>query len=194
MPINNIKWTVEGEDLLRQHYKNGLSCSQIAFAINSELRTAFSRNAVIGKIHRLGLDGRPRPASGPRPRPRAEGSRRYRQDLNRIQEKRAKIRIQYAQPIIEVTEIIEAPTVDDLAIPIEQRKTLLELNENTCRWPVGDPQASDFFFCGAAPKAGSPYCSCHHRIAYHAPVVRQRGRGQQNRSDAIRHWREEEAA
>lgn len=48
-------------------------------------------------------------------------------------------------------------------IPMAQRKTLLELSERTCKWPVGDPQAEDFHFCGAPPIAGKPYCKTHDK-------------------------------
>lgn len=54
----------------------------------------------------------------------------------------------------------------DLAIPIEQRCSIMDLSEATCRWPVGDPQSSDFFYCGAAPLKGRPYCPAHCMRAY----------------------------
>jgi hypothetical protein len=57
------------------------------------------------------------------------------------------------------------PYVDDpgidAAIPHAQRRSLLELTDDTCRWPVGDPCAADFFFCGAPPLPGKPYCAAH---------------------------------
>jgi GcrA cell cycle regulator len=48
------------------------------------------------------------------------------------------------------------------------------LNEQTCRWPVGDPGSSDFFFCGGNTIAGLPYCAYHSRVAYQAPSDRRR--------------------
>lgn len=58
------------------------------------------------------------------------------------------------------------PSVDDMNIPLEQRKTFMELTAQTCRWPVGDPQKPDFFFCGAPPTSESSYCRHHHRVGH----------------------------
>lgn len=152
-------WTGERIDQLKQLWASGLSCSQIA----SELG-GVTRNAVIGKVHRLGLSGRekksllnlqrrgPRKPLGPR---------------------KPKFKVFSQPPIPEEFEILDAPSIDDMAIPLEQRKTLYELNENTCRFPIGDPQKPDFFFCGDVPFLDHPYCHAHCRVAYHparAPV------------------------
>ena len=61
----------------------------------------------------------------------------------------------------------------DNVIPIGQRRTLLELTEETCRWPIGDPGHADFFFCGGPPISGLPYCAYHSRVAYQPPNVRR---------------------
>jgi GcrA cell cycle regulator len=61
-------------------------------------------------------------------------------------------------------------------IPIGQRRTLLELNEDTCRWPIGDPATQDFYFCGGKPLTGLPYCSHHSRAAYQPASDRRRDR------------------
>ena len=58
------------------------------------------------------------------------------------------------------------PELIENIIPIGQRRTLLELNEDTCRWPIGDPATPEFFFCGGKPLDGLPYCSYHSRVAY----------------------------
>ena len=51
--------------------------------------------------------------------------------------------------------------VDDLSIPIKQRKSFLELTARTCRWPVGDPRQPGFFFCGGQTVDKRPYCEVH---------------------------------
>lgn len=62
---------------------------------------------------------------------------------------------------------IHARTRDeDLAIPFERRKTLLELTDQTCRYPVGDPDKPEFFFCGAKSLETYPYCAGHCAVAY----------------------------
>jgi len=58
------------------------------------------------------------------------------------------------------------PELIENIIPLGQRRTLLELNEDTCRWPIGDPGSADFFFCGGQSLTGLPYCAHHSRVAY----------------------------
>jgi GcrA cell cycle regulator len=69
-----------------------------------------------------------------------------------------------------------APELIDNIIPIGQRRTLLELTELTCRWPVGDPGSGDFFFCGGQTVTGLPYCAYHSRLAYQPAADRRRDR------------------
>jgi GcrA cell cycle regulator len=66
------------------------------------------------------------------------------------------------------------PEPELFEIPVEQRKTLLELNEKTCRWPVGDPGSADFFFCGGETVADLPYCTHHSRVAFQPANDRRR--------------------
>jgi GcrA cell cycle regulator len=71
---------------------------------------------------------------------------------------------------------------DDAHIPIVQRRSLLDLDSRTCRWPVHDPAAPDFFFCGAQSAFGRPYCATHCARAYRAqgetPTTRERAIGE----------------
>jgi GcrA cell cycle regulator len=62
----------------------------------------------------------------------------------------------------------------DNVIPMGQRRTLLELTEETCRWPIGDPSNPEFYFCGGKPIPSLPYCSHHSRIAYQPVNERRR--------------------
>jgi GcrA cell cycle regulator len=64
--------------------------------------------------------------------------------------------------------------IADLAIPQEQRCTLMQLNRYTCRWPIGEPKEADFFFCGAEPAPGSSYCRTHTMRAYAVAPVPER--------------------
>jgi GcrA cell cycle regulator len=66
------------------------------------------------------------------------------------------------------------PEPELLEIPVEQRKTLLQLSERTCHWPVGDPSGPDFFFCGGDSAEDQPYCSFHCRVAYQPASDRRR--------------------
>ena len=64
-------------------------------------------------------------------------------------------------------EAYVAPQVQELFIPVEERLSLLELNEHTCKWPIGDPLTPDFYFCGQHSEENKPYCDFHSRRAYH---------------------------
>jgi GcrA cell cycle regulator len=70
----------------------------------------------------------------------------------------------------------EQPEVIDNVIPLGQRRTILELTEETCRWPIGDPGSTDFFFCGGQAGTGAPYCTYHSRVAYQPAGDRRRDR------------------
>jgi GcrA cell cycle regulator len=147
-------WTDERLELLKSGFADGLSCREIAATIG------VSRNAVIGKISRLNLKrdkdrmvrtGRPeRTAAEARPR----GARRLRQILLN------------AYPAAQ-----EAPRADE---PIYNGHTcsLLELGNDTCRWPISTPGAEDFCFCGNPPLGGLPYCAGHSRLAYRVAARR----------------------
>src|SRR5579875_586565 len=65
---------------------------------------------------------------------------------------------------------------DLVEIPITQRKTLLELNDRTCHWPIGDPGSAEFFFCGGETVNELPYCAYHARVAYQPAHERRRDR------------------
>jgi len=65
------------------------------------------------------------------------------------------------------TEGYVAPPGQELFIPVENRLTLLQLNEHTCKWPIGDPLTTEFYFCGQHSEEGKPYCEFHSRRAYH---------------------------
>jgi GcrA cell cycle regulator len=54
---------------------------------------------------------------------------------------------------------------EDAVIPVAKRKTMTTLMPDDCRWPIGDPQAEGFHFCGEHKQAGHPYCQHHVRLA-----------------------------
>jgi GcrA cell cycle regulator len=160
-----MSWTDERVELLKKLWSDGLSASQIAAELGG-----ITRNAVIGKVHRLGLSGRAKSTSSAAPRPR-----RARSATHMLRIGRPVIRGNTA--LAHAYEIEEAePELIQNIIPIGQRRTILELNEQTCRWPVGDPGSTDFFFCGGNAVAGLPYCAFHSRIAYQPPSDRRRDR------------------
>ena len=159
-----MSWTDERVELLKKLWTDGLSASQIAGELGG-----ITRNAVIGKVHRLGLSGRAKSPTTSVPRPRKA---RPAQHIIRISRPVARGNTALAQAF-EV-EYEADPIAFDNVVPMSQRKTLLELNEDTCHWPVGDPGSPDFFFCGGKSLANLPYCAHHSRIAYQPAAERRR--------------------
>jgi GcrA cell cycle regulator len=159
-----MTWTDERVELLKKLWADGLSASQIAAELGG-----VTRNAVIGKVHRLGLSGRAKSPSSASPR-----SRKPRSHMLRVT--RPSVRGANALALsYEMEPELEPEPIENI-IPMGQRRTLLELNENTCRWPIGDPATTDFFFCGGKPLASLPYCHHHSRVAYQPAADRRRDR------------------
>ena len=142
-------WNEDRIARLKGCFDAGLSCSEIACEIG------VTRNAVIGKLSRLGLS-RPRSAGTPRPE---------RGHLPKFRRPR----------IMTQRRILMAirPAAPGMAVESGQRCSLLDLGEERCRWPINDPGSDDFCFCGNAPVHGLPYCAGHARMAYR-PAGRER--------------------
>jgi len=170
-------WTDERVELLKKLWMEGLSASQIA----AELGEGVTRNAVIGKVHRLKLSARAKPTNTtPRPRPASRpvarrvaspsagmggmGGAKPRASLSRPQVMGATALA--ASPEMDA-ELYVAPATAELYIPEDKRLNLLQLTEHTCKWPIGDPLTKDFYFCGQHSLETGPYCEFHSRRAYH---------------------------
>ena len=161
-----MTWTDERVESLKKLWGEGLSASQIAAELGG-----ITRNAVIGKVHRLGLSGRAKSPSASAPRPRKARAHTH---LMRVS--RPIIRGNTALAHAYDFEQEQKPELVDNVIPLGQRRTILELTEDTCRWPIGDPGSTDFFFCGGQAGTGAPYCSYHSRVAYQPAGDRRRDR------------------
>jgi GcrA cell cycle regulator len=164
-----MSWTEERVELLRRLWSEGLSAAQVA----QELGPGTTRNAVIGKIHRLGLAERSKAATAPRPR----ASRTPRTQIVEVHVEAPAVMGNVALAL--APEAIVAPALrpleEEVVVPITTRVTLMELRETMCRWPIGDPSAADFRFCGVkSPPGSGPYCCQHSRIAYQPAQERRR--------------------
>jgi GcrA cell cycle regulator len=159
-----LTWSDDRVEQLKKLWENGLSASQIAAELGN-----VTRNAVIGKVHRLGLSGRAKSPSSAAPRQRKA---RPAQHMMRVARpvSRGNTALAHAYEV----EMEPDPIAFDNVVPMSQRLTLLELNEATCHWPVGDPSSADFFFCGGKALGGLPYCAHHSRIAYQPASDRRR--------------------
>jgi GcrA cell cycle regulator len=152
---NEPTWTAERVELLKSRFEAGLSCREIADDIG------VSRNAVIGKLSRLNLT---REKSGDARRP-------VKKDAARRQRPKTLPRLQYQ--MLQALYAEPQPAAEDEPIHDGHCCSLLELSEERCRWPISNPGAEDFCFCGNTPVEGLPYCAGHTRLAYR-PGSRQR--------------------
>jgi GcrA cell cycle regulator len=159
-----ISWTDDRVEQLKKLWESGLSASQIAAELGN-----ITRNAVIGKVHRLGLSGRAKSPSSAAPR-----QRKVRPAQNMMRISRPMSRGNTALAHVFEVEAEPDPIAFDNVVPMSQRRTLLELTEDTCHWPIGDPSSSEFFFCGGKAVASLPYCAHHSRIAYQPASERRR--------------------
>lgn len=146
----SASWSDERIASLKVLYADGLSSSQIAV----ELGGGLTRNAIIGKVGRLGLTRTNHPSSA---NTAAQPRHKPPPSVKRV--KRTRVAAWRMAPVVEQPA---APDVTDDQIPASQRKTLLELENHHCRWPLGDGPAE--FFCGhpsADLAIGIPYCRIH---------------------------------
>jgi GcrA cell cycle regulator len=160
-----MSWTDERVELLKKLWSDGLSASQIASQLGG-----VTRNAVIGKVHRLSLSGRAKPASStPRPRkvrtaaPHRPAPRHFVQGNTALKT--------HAHPAPR--RLPSLVPIEDIVVPISLNVSLLALTDQMCKWPVGDPGAENFHFCGHKSWNGQPYCEYHSRIAYQPPDRRR---------------------
>ena len=157
-----MAWTEDRVEILKKLWIEGLSASQIATEMGG-----VTRNAVIGKVHRLGLSGRATPSRPPRARPRP---------------KAAAPRKTVASPAAKSSPATPAPRREEpVAAPIEPQKlpngkfaTVLTLTNKLCKWPIGDPAKPGFKFCGRGSTDSSPYCKEHAAQAYQPQTRRRR--------------------
>src|SRR3954447_11960350 len=128
-----LTWSDDRVEQLKKLWEGGLSASQIAAELGN-----VTRNAVIGKVHRLGLSGRAKSPSSATPRQRKA---RPAQHMMRVLRPASRRHTALAQAF-EIQAEPDAPSHDKV-VPMTQRLSLLQWNEAPCHWPVGDPASAD---------------------------------------------------
>ena len=183
-----LSWTDERVELLKKLWTEGLSASQIA----GRLGAGVTRNAVIGKVHRLNLSGRvqqqraqqprqPRKQREPSLAPRAGGTGGGASVMGGSLPSLPTAGTSALKPMMRADLHIRPASVPEpqpLRLVDQQkdgRVTILHLSDKTCKWPIGDPGSEEFCFCGHGPRDGSPYCEYHARLAYQ-PIQDRRNR------------------
>ncbi len=140
-----MSWTDERVSLLKKLWGEGKTAAEIAKELGG-----VTRNAVIGKAHRLKLSNRASPIQPSK---------------KTAKPKLKKVEKQMPAP----ANVNVAPKKQVLAADKDRvRVPLTDLGVRQCRWPIGDPQHEDFGFCGDTSVIGIPYCLEHAQVAYQA--------------------------
>lgn len=155
-------WTEDRVGALKKLWLEGQSASQIA----KQLGGGVTRNAVIGKVHRLGLSGRAAPSQPARATFRPSRPR----PTQPTQAPSAPRRIEAVQPRALAPAQPQPTPMPDLP----GTATVMTLGAHMCKWPIGDPSSDEFSFCGRRSSEGV-YCVEHARVAYQ-PQVRRGGK------------------
>ncbi len=166
-----MSWTDERVELLKKLWQDGLSASQIANELGG-----VTRNAVIGKVHRLGLSGRAKSTATSVQRQR----KAVKPATKTLLFHGSRGTMALAPVLMTVAQEEAAPQIAPVAavvvIPMTRRVSIMELREGVCRWPLGDPLQSDFAFCGNDCGSGATYCGHHASIAFQPSSDRRRER------------------
>lgn len=193
-----MSWTDDRVEILKKMWGEGQSASQIAKELGG-----VTRNAVIGKVHRLGLSNRTTAGAAAKAEPKAKAAPKvpakakpaapvepevktndHKPDLktepaispNAVRPPRNQI-IPAGQPLPPQPSANEiSPEALAKVNEIEKKAeklSLMELTERTCKWPVGDPATEDFWFCGLPVKQGKPYCEAHVGVAFQPMSARR---------------------
>ena len=193
-----MSWTDERIERLKKMWADGATASQIADELGG-----VSRNAVIGKAHRLGLEQRPSPVKHEEkekkaaPAPAAKAAPKADAPAARAAAPASASPVAPQRPLPSEMQyrsigpggfIRQGPGEQQAPIPpapprrlvpakpspeVADKTSLLELNDRICKWPIGHPGEPDFHFCGEAANPGFPYCVQHCGVAYQAQLPRR---------------------
>ena len=141
-----MSWTPKKEEKLKELWSKGHTASQIASLLGDT-----TRNAVIGKAHRLNLQAR-------------AISRKSTQKINNSENNSTSISENKTQKLGRKARF--KALLLDKNFEQENPKTLEELTDETCRWPIGHPYEEKFYFCGRRPMEKFPYCKLHVLYAF----------------------------
>lgn len=186
-----MSWTDERVEILKRLWGDGQSASQIAKELGG-----VTRNAVIGKVHRLGLSNRTAAAAA-EPAPAAAPASEAASNGAAAAEKPQEETVAAAEPAAAPAPVVPVrraiipagqplppqPSANEISPEalarvsevekVARKLDLMELTEKTCKWPVGDPATSDFWFCGLPVQPGKPYCEAHVGVAFQPMSARR---------------------
>ena len=158
-----MAWTEKMVEDLKIMWKQGLTTGEIG------KRLGVSKNSIVGKVHRLQLDARPSPikkkdeeqenaavAATAETKPAAVKAKTEKKTEPREEKPAAA-----PQPVAEKPAVVRKNIAGDVK--------LTDLDNHTCRWPIGDPKDENFHFCGKKVRIGQTYCEEHAALAYVKP-------------------------
>ncbi|WP_353217065.1 GcrA family cell cycle regulator [Sandarakinorhabdus sp.] len=164
-----MAWTDERIAKLKHGWESGMTATQIAEMLGENV----TRNAVIGKAHRLGLESRPSPVKSAA----VDAVPMAARPAQPITDLVPSATVAAQQPVaVAAAPAAAAPQPRAAAKPKTgkpARTTLLDLNEKVCKWPIGHPNEADFHFCGKPTQPNFPYCNEHCLVAYQAQIARR---------------------
>ena len=195
-----MAWSEERVAILKKMWLEGSSASEIAKELGN-----ITRNAVIGKVHRLGMSNRDTNnlKSGSSKSNAKKSVRRGRPPkVNKEEKKKGRphklkdpgdlpgtlnvkeksttssakeMRLDENKTKV-ASDLSEETLQNILKVEMKSKKiSLMELTERTCKWPIGDPATDTFWFCGHESEPGKPYCKTHISIAFQ-PITQRRSR------------------
>ena len=195
-----MAWSDERVAILKKMWLEGSSASEIAKELGN-----ITRNAVIGKVHRLGMSNRDTNnlKSGSSTSNAKKSVRRGRPPkVNKEEKKKGRphklkdvgdftgtldvkeksttssakeMRLDENKTKV-ASDLSEETLQNILKVEMKSKKiSLMELTERTCKWPIGDPATDTFWFCGHESEPGKPYCKTHISIAFQ-PITQRRSR------------------
>lgn len=175
---NGANWTEDRVDRLKKLWSEGLSASQIAAQLGG-----VSRNAVIGKVHRLNLPGRAKAGGATSARSQKRVTTPVQARPTAFAPRTITRTVTRPAGATMLKEEVEIETLQEMVVsssnvvvPIFKRVPLIKLTERTCKWPLGDPLKDDFCFCGNDSPDNTPYCTYHQKLAYQPSAERRRVR------------------
>ncbi len=152
-----MSWTEERVSILKKLWGEGHTAAEIAKQLGG-----VTRNAVIGKAHRLKLSNRVSPIQqNKKPANSNKSTER------KIQAEKAKVLATPAQQSA-TRKSVANPVVEEKPARAGDLYSLMDLQPRMCRWPSGDPKEEEFGFCGHRTMPGLPYCEEHAKAAYQA--------------------------
>lgn len=180
-----MPWTDDMVDSLKKMWDEGLSTGEIG------KRLGVSKNSIVGKVHRLQLTARPSPIK----KKETAANEKTKEAPVKAKEKKSTVTEEKktiapkTEPEAETPKTVkpapenkpapqrapvkEKESMINMSIPVAaaprkpgDKVTVTDLDNHTCRWPIGDPKDENFHFCGAKVKVGQTYCEEHAAIAY----------------------------